>query len=155
MTNSSPNPEFDQDFAVVTAERIGEILHGEGLEFLVEQKEADTTVARTGFINQSIVFVPGSAGTTAQATWRGRLSAEDAARGLAMVNEWNLHQINPIAFMLESESGEIAFGARRSLHSVGEVSTNQLGAFVVSSIDSFVGLWNYFESALPESVTWE
>lgn len=152
----SPDPELNLDFAPVDADRIAVILADESLEYAIEVPHPEASFSsqvRTGFINQSILLQAGDNGLGAVSTWRGRLAPEDAAKGLAMVNEWNLHQMAPVVYMLESESHEIAFAARRTLGSP-RASTNQLGAFLVSTIDSFVAVWDYFESALPDSVTW-
>lgn len=167
MSQPPVDENFQQrqsDHSAVTIDRIAAILHDEGLEHVVEAIEipggqegapAHQEIARTGFVNQSIIFAVQDDYLVSTSLWRGHASTEFAARALAMSNEWNLNQILPGAHFYENAQGEIEFAARRALRCRDGLSTNQLGAFVVSTIDAFVGIWNHYEVSWPELKDWE
>lgn len=169
MTQPPVDENFQQrqtDYSPVTIDRIAAILHDEGLEHVVEAIEVPAEhsptghaehreIARTGFINQSIIFTIEDDYLVSTSLWRGHASTEFAARALAMTNEWNLNQILPGTHFYENASGQLEFAARRTLRCRDGLSTNQLGAFIVSTIDAYVSIWNHYEVSWPELKDWE
>lgn len=165
MVDMEHSEKHQQDFGAVTTDRIAEILADENLQYVIEDVAETPTatgapqqidqVVRTGFVNQSIVFAEHNSSLVASSQWRGRLPREEAARALAVVNEWNALQIAPGVRMYETPDEHIEFMASRSLRTTHGLSTNQLGAFALSTIDSFVAAWDYFETTFPELVSWE
>lgn len=87
--------------------------------------------------------------------WRATLALDEAAQLLAVCNEWNKTTLLPCVSFYEESDNLLHVTTQRTFDASAGVSFNQLGAFTVSTIDSFVGVWNHFDSQFPHRVTWE
>ncbi|WP_311775544.1 YbjN domain-containing protein [Corynebacterium testudinoris] len=163
MTTSPPmSPIPDTPVSAVTPERLSELLTEEGLQHRLEAApaaadEATTVVVRTGFINAAIALSIDGDYLVADSMWRGEVTKKDAPRLLAMVNEWNQTQYMPTLRFFESSAGlgHLTVSAHRQIF-IGEgLSRNQIGAFVMSTLDGILRAYEWVEGQLPELVTWE
>lgn len=160
MTDTEPEREPDTEIAAVTPERVAEILEAEDLQYRLEDAPVpgsrDTQVmVRTGFINVAISFAVDGDHLTFDSMWRGGPTAEQAPQVLAAVNEWNLSQFTPTLRFFEATSGKLALSAHRQINIAYGMSRNQIGAFVMSSLDAVNGCFGWLETQFPDLVTWE
>lgn len=129
---------------------IEEILTDENLKFV----RTDQCIT-TGFINQSITIQKMEHMVYMGSAWRATLALDEAVQLLAVCNEWNKTTLLPCVSFHEESDNLLHVTTQRSFDTSAGVSFNQLGAFTVSTIDSFVGVWNHFDSQFPHRVTWE
>lgn len=160
MTDTEPVREPDTQIAAVTPERVAEIIEAESLQHRLEDApvpgSTDTQVlVRTGFINVAISFAVDGEHLTFDSMWRGTPTADQAPKILAAVNEWNLAQFTPTLRFFEASSGKLALSAQRQINITYGMSRNQIGAFVMSSLDAVNGCFGWLETQFPELVTWE
>lgn len=130
------------------------ILQDEKLDYRIEEV-SDSTVIRTGFINAAISFINVDGTLTIEAMWRGAPSTDKAAAVLAATNEWNLTQFAPTLRFFELDEGTLAINALRNITTSQGLSHNQVGSFVMSSIDAIVHCFEWLEEQFPELVTWK
>lgn len=160
MTDTEPDREPDTPIAAVTPERVAEILEAENLQYRLEDVPTpdgkDTQVmVRTGFINVAISFAVDGDHLTFDSMWRGTPASPQAPKVLAAVNEWNLGQFTPTLRFFESSSGQLAVSAQRQINVTHGMSRNQIGAFVMSTLDAVNGCFQWLEKQFPALVTWE
>ncbi|MDR7355762.1 hypothetical protein CFELI_07470 [Corynebacterium felinum] len=110
---------------------------------------------RTGFVDQSIVFSISGNYLVASSQWRGEIPVARAADVLGLCHEWNLHQLMPSLRFHNRDAETLALTAVRSFRVAEGVSFNQVGAFVVTSIDAFMACWNNAAVQLPDYVSWD
>ncbi|AKE41311.1 Uncharacterised protein [Corynebacterium kutscheri] len=152
-----PNKENDKILKVSTnqpkqlLEQVAAILADENLKY---EWSAEHTVLNTGFINQSISFFIQDNHLIALTRWRGQPSADTAADIMTQIAQWNTTQLAPSVSFSESNTGLILL-AQRSLWIGNGISINQLGAFSLLALESFIALWNRWEINVPELITWE
>nr|WP_152821328.1 MULTISPECIES: YbjN domain-containing protein [unclassified Corynebacterium] len=114
-----------------------------------------TPVVRTGFHNAAVSFAIEGDYLLCDSIWRGEVDSNRAATALAASNEWNLTQLAPTLRFFESTPGVLAFSACRRLHIAQGLSRNQMGAFVMSTLDAIAACFQWLEAQFPEAVTWE
>lgn len=152
-------PAQDNVLRPIDLERIAGILDAEGVEYVQETAldsagENPRPVVRTGFVECSIVFYLDGDMVKVDAQWRGRPAATAAPQALAAVNEWNLTQLIPQLYFMEVAEGIIGFACHRSLNCTGGVSHNQVGAFVMTTIQAVMRCCGYLDQQFPSAVTW-
>ncbi|MGD7001191.1 YbjN domain-containing protein [Corynebacterium halotolerans] len=160
MTDTEPAREPDTPIAAVTPERVAEILESENLQYRLEDVPApdgrqSQVMVRTGFVNVAISFAVDEEHLTFDSMWRGTPVAEQAPKLLAAVNEWNLSQFTPTLRFFEATTGKLALSAQRQINTTYGMSRNQIGAFVMSTLDAVNSCFQWVESEFPELVTWE
>lgn len=139
-------------------EHVGQILEEEELDFRFEEAElptGTTRLIRTGFANAAIAFTVDDGDLICEALWRGEIPREEATRTLAVCNEYNQLQFAPTLRFYESGEHHIAVNAFRTLDISQGASFNQVGAYVMSTLDAIVGAFNFLEQQFPNLVTWE
>lgn len=129
---------------------VEDVLAQESLEYV-----RDGEMVRTGFINNSISLAICDDYLLARSQWRANVPTDQAAQLLAHVNEWNLTTLLPTVKFYETTDHNLRVTSHRALLVSEGASFNQVGAFVVSTIDAFVDLWNHFDVAFPHLVSWE
>ena len=162
VTNPPSSPIPDTPVAPVTPERLAELLEAEGLQYRLESApvpdgEASTVVVRTGFINAAIAFSLDGDRLICDSMWRGEVTKADAPKVLGIVSEWNQSQYMPTLRFFESSVGEghLTISAHRQVNTAEGLSRNQIGAFVMSTLDGVLRAYDWVEKQLPELVTWE
>ena len=146
------SPETVGDIAEVTFERIGEILDAEKLVYRNEEQEipdgSTLQVVRTGFSNAAIAIIVDS-------LWRGQLSTSQAVDVLAVVNSWNQAQFAPTLRFFEQGENLLAISAVREADVSTGMTRNQLGAFLLSTLDAVLESFQALGKQFPDAVTWE
>lgn len=159
MTTPEPEREPDTPVAEVTPQRVAEILEAEGLQYRMEEApgpEGQTQmIVRTGFINVAISFAVDADHLIFDSMWRGTPAPEMAPKVVAAINEWNLTQFTPTLRFFETRGGVLAISASRQTNSTHGLSRNQIGAFVMSTLDAVNNCTQWLEGQFPELVTWE
>lgn len=150
----------DSPVTPVTPERIAEILEAENLQYRLESTpvpstEDPTTVVRTGFSNAAIAFSVDGAHLVCDSMWRGQVPTTDAPKLLGIANEWNQTQFTPTLRFFEAAGGGLAVSSHRQINVTEGLSRNQIGAFIMSTLDAVLGSFQWVEKQLPELVTWE
>ncbi|MDR7329423.1 YbjN domain-containing protein [Corynebacterium guangdongense] len=158
---NSATPERHQDgpVAAVTPERIAEILTAENLEFRLDSApvgadEAPLTVVRTGFDNMALTFAVTDGRIFAEGLWRASIPVDNAAKLLYDVNYFNQMQITPTLRFFEGADGRLAVSGVRQIPVTTGLSRNQIGVFVLTTIEAFVRAFETMEQENPELVTW-
>ncbi|MDO5097789.1 MAG: YbjN domain-containing protein [Corynebacterium sp.] len=128
---------------------VAEVLAAEGLEFL---DEGDRIV--TGFVDQAVFFQVKGDFLVVCSVWRGTVPVAKATRLLSLCYDWNTMHDAPTLQFEETGSGSLELRCRRSLRVGDGVSFNQLGAFVITTLDAFMACWNYVAGELPYYVNW-
>lgn len=129
---------------------IATVLDGESLEYRVEEP-----VLRTGFVNAAMVFTFDDGRLIFESVWRGEFAPTDASSLLLVTNEYNQTHFAPTLRFFQSEENTLAVTGIRTLDVSQGLSTNQLGAFVVSSIDAAMQAFDFLGQSFPTAVTWE
>lgn len=129
---------------------IAAILEGEELEYRVEEP-----VVRTGFVNAAMVFTFDDGTLVFESVWRGEFTPEDVSSLLYATNEYNQTHFTPTLRFFQSEENTLAITGIRTLDVSKGLSTNQLGAFVVTSIHSTLQAFSFLAETFPTAVTWE
>ena len=119
--------------------------------------EQPATVVRTGFINAAIALSFDRGHLICDSMWRGEVPKSEAPRVLGAVNEWNQTQYMPTLRFFENSAGEghLTISAHRQLNVEHGLSRNQIGAFVMSSLDGVLRAYEWIEGQFPDLVTWE
>lgn len=127
---------------------IAAILEGEELEYRVEEP-----VVRTGFVNAAMVFTFDDGTLVFESVWRGEFTPEDVSSLLYATNEYNQTHFTPTLRFFQSEENTLAITGIRTLDVSKGLSTNQLGAFVVTSIHSTLQAFSFLAETFPTAVT--
>lgn len=133
----------------VTLEHIEEILLTEGIEF-----EQEGPVLRTGFANAAIALTLDNDRLVCDSLWRGHVSLSDGAGLMQALNQWNQHQITPTLRFFEQQGSHLVVSAYRQTNISEGLSRGQLGAFVLSCLESVDAAFSYVEQQFPDLVTW-
>ena len=149
-SNQDPTNDDRNRVEPVTAQSVAAIFSEENLEHRVEGD-----VVRSGFINAAIVVAIDGSTLLFETLWRGMAPKELANHVLLAVNEHNQTHFAPTLRMLEGEGERLAVSAIRTLDIEHGASFNQLGAFIVSSIEATLQAFNFLESSFPTLVTWK
>lgn len=146
---SLPDPEADVVRDVTLAD-IAAVLEGEGLEYRVEEP-----VVRTGFVNAAMVFTFDDGKLVFESVWRGEFAPEEVSSLLYATNEFNQTHFTPTLRFFQSEEDTLAITGIRTIDVSKGLSTNQLGAFIVTSIHSTMQAFSFLAETFPTAVTWE
>lgn len=147
----------DDEPAAVTTQRVSEILVTDGIEFDTEDvsdPRGERTIIRTGFNNSAVAFTIDGDVLVCDSLWRGQVGLSDGAALMAAVNTWNQTQIAPVLRFFEQEKSHLVVSAYRHIHVGAGLSRNQLGAFVLSSLNAVNDAYAAVEKQFPELVTW-
>ncbi|WIM68919.1 YbjN domain-containing protein [Corynebacterium breve] len=139
-------------------ERVGDILAEENLQYRLEEvptPDGTTQVIRTGFADSAIAFVHEGNNLVCEALWRGEFPKALATNLLFACNEYNQQQFAPTLRFYESGEHHVAANAFRVLDVSQGASLNQVGAFVLSTLDATVGAFDFLSEQFPDLVTWE
>lgn len=150
----TPPVELANDIREFNLDAVAGILKDEKLDYRVEEIDG-SKVIRTGFINAAISFMEIDGSLTMEAMWRGAPSTDAAAEVLAATNEWNLTQFTPTIRFFELNKGTLAINALRHVVVSSGMSHNQIGSFVMSSIEATVQCFEWLEQQFPDLVTWK
>lgn len=158
---NSENPPLlaDTPPEPVTLERVAEIFDAENLQYRIEEQpvseEETARILRTGFSNAAIAFQLRDDTLTADSVWRGTLPASEGPKLLSVINSWNQQSFAPTLRFFEGPDNTLAVSGVRELNTSHDASRNQLGAFVMSTLDAILQSFNFLEEQYPELVTWE
>ena len=143
----------------VTLERIGEIFESENLEYRLEEQPVgeDETVRilRTGFSNVAIAMQVRDNVLVADSVWRGNVPSSEGPSLLMVLNKWNQEHFAPTLRFFESDENTLAVSGVREINVAHGLSRNQIGAFVMSTLDSMLQSFAFVEEHYPQLVTWE
>ena len=162
MTTAPRSPIPDTEVSPATPQRVAELLDAEGLQHRLESApaaagEEPSAVVRTGFINAAIALSIDNDHLICDSMWRGEVPKSEAPRVLGAVNEWNQTQYMPALRFFENSAGEghLTISAHRQINVEHGLSRNQIGAFVMSSLDGVLRAYEWVEGQFPDLVTWE
>ena len=143
----------------VTLERIGEIFESENLEYRLEEQPVgeDETVRilRTGFSNVAIAMQVRDDVLVAGSVWRGNVPSSEGPSLLMVLNQWNQQHFAPTLRFFESAENNLAVSGVREINVAHGLSRNQIGSFVMSTLDSMLQSFAFVEEHYPQLVTWE
>lgn len=134
----------------VTTEAIAAIFEEENLEYRVEDQ-----AVRSGFINAAIVIALDGDHLIFEALWRGEFPRDSASQVLFACNEHNQTHFAPTLRFFERGEDNLAVNAIRSMNIADGASFNQLGSFIVTSIDATLQAFDYLKTTFPTVVNWE
>lgn len=143
----------------VTLERIGEIFESENLEYRLEEQPVgeDETVRilRTGFSNVAIAMQVRDDVLVTDSVWRGNVPSSEGPSLLMVLNQWNQQHFAPTLRFFESAENNLAVSGVREINVAHGLSRNQIGSFVMSTLDSMLQSFAFVEEHYPQLVTWE
>lgn len=143
----------------VTLERIGEIFASENLEYRLEEQpvseEETVQILRTGFSNVAIAMQVRDDVLVADSVWRGNVPSSEGPTLLPVLNQWNQQHFAPTLRFFESAENNLAVSGVREINIAHGLSRNQIGAFVMSTLDSMLQSFAFVEEHYPQLVTWE
>ena len=157
----SEEPTLYPDTSVepVTLERIGEIFASENLEYRLEEQPVDeeetVRILRTGFSNVAIAMQVRDDVLVADSVWRGNVPSSEGPSLLMVLNQWNQQHFAPTLRFFESAENNLAVSGVREINIAHGLSRNQIGAFVMSTLDSMLQSFAFVEEHYPQLVTWE
>lgn len=157
----SEEPTLYPDTSVepVTLERIGEIFASENLEYRLEEQpvseEETVQILRTGFSNVAIAMQVRDDVLVADSVWRGNVPSSEGPSLLMVLNQWNQQHFAPTLRFFESAENNLAVSGVREINIAHGLSRNQIGAFVMSTLDSMLQSFAFVEEHYPQLVTWE
>lgn len=139
--------------------RIGEIFESENLEYRLEEQPVgeDETVRilRTGFSNVAIAMQVRDDVLVADSVWRGNVPSSEGPSLLMVLNQWNQQHFAPTLRFFESAENNLAVSGVREINVAHGLSRNQIGSFVMSTLDSMLQSFAFVEEHYPQLVTWE
>lgn len=143
----------------VTLERIGEIFASENLEYRLEEQpvseEETVQILRTGFSNVAIAMQVRDDVLVADSVWRGNVPSSEGPSLLMVLNQWNQQHFAPTLRFFEAAENNLAVSGVREINIAHGLSRNQIGAFVMSTLDSILQSFAFVEEHYPQLVTWE
>ena len=143
----------------VTLERIGEIFESENLEYRLEEQpvseEETVQILRTGFSNVAIAMQVRDDVLVADSVWRGNVPSSEGPSLLMVLNQWNQQHFAPTLRFFESAENNLAVSGVREINIAHGLSRTQIGAFVMSTLDSMLQSFAFVEEHYPQLVTWE
>ena len=149
----------DTPVVPVTLERIGEIFASENLEYRLEEQpvseEETVQILRTGFSNVAIAMQVRDDVLVADSVWRGNVPSSEGPSLLMVLNQWNQQHFAPTLRFFESAENNLAVSGVREINIAHGLSRNQIGAFVMSTLDSMLQSFAFVEEHYPQLVTWE
>lgn len=159
MSESNDRPSPETDVEPVTVERVSELLTAENLEHRTDSAPMGTEgktmpLVRTGFDNVAITFAVDQDSLICEGLWRGVVPRDRSSRVLVAVNQWNQVQIGPTLRFFEQGEGDVVISGIRHTPVGDGADRNQLGSFVLSSMEQMVAACTEMERQFPELVTW-
>ena len=143
----------------VTLERIGEIFASENLEYRLEEQpvseEETVQILRTGFSNVAIAMQVRDDVLVADSVWRGNVPSSEGPSLLMVLNQWNQQHFAPTLRFFEAAENNLAVSGVREINIAHGLSRNQIGTFVMSTLDSMLQSFAFVEEHYPQLVTWE
>ena len=143
----------------VTLERIGEIFASENLEYRLKEQpvseEETVQILRTGFSNVAIAMQVRDDVLVADSVWRGNVPSSEGPSLLMVLNQWNQQHFAPTLRFFEAAENNLAVSGVREINIAHGLSRNQIGAFVMSTLDSMLQSFAFVEEHYPQLVTWE
>lgn len=143
----------DNSLPEVTAQRVGDVLVADGVEFETEEVDG-REIVRTGYNNCAIAFTLDDDAVICDSLWRGQVSLSDGAALLALINQWNQHHFTPTLRFFEQQGSHLVVSAYRRTDVSCGLSEKQLGYFVLSSMEAVREAFAAVEERFPELVTW-
>ena len=138
----------------VTLERIGEIFASENLEYRLEEQpvseEETVQILRTGFSNVAIAMQVRDDVLVADSVWRGNVPSSEGPSLLMVLNQWNQQHFAPTLRFFESAENNLAVSGVREINIAHGLSRNQIGAFVMSTLDSMLQSFAFVEEHYPQ-----
>lgn len=157
--SEEPTQYPDTPVEPVTLERIGEIFASENLEYRLEEQpvseEETVQILRTGFSNVAIAMQVRDDVLVADSVWRGNVPSSEGPSLLMVLNQWNQQHFAPTLRFFESAENNLAVSGVREINIAHGLSRNQIGAFVMSTLDSMLQSFAFVEEHYPQLVTWE
>lgn len=150
MSQDSTHPADPNAVAPVDLSAAAAIFAEENLEYRLEDE-----YLRSGFVNAAIVLAIDGERLVFEAVWRGEAPLALASQLLFACNEHNQTHFAPTLRFFERGENHLAVSAIRSLDISRGASFNQLGAFIVSSIEATLQAFDYLAATFPTLVTWE
>ena len=144
---TAPDPNEVRDIALAD---VVAILEDESLEYRLEE-----AVLRTGFVNAAIAFTIEDHKLLFEAAWRGAFALADASSLLFATNEYNQTRFTPTLRFFQSDEDTLMITGVRSVDIGRGMSTNQLGTFVLTSINAAMEAFDFLAASFPTAVTWE
>nr|WP_244977352.1 YbjN domain-containing protein [Corynebacterium lizhenjunii] len=133
--------------------------HDSESEAPAEESQAPATlrVLRTGFSNAAIAMQIRNNTLVVDSVWRGQVPVSEGPHLLMINNQWNAEHFAPTLRFYEGQdhNQSLVVSAVRELHITPGVSRNQLGAFVMSTLNSVLEAFAWIEQHYPQLVTWE
>ena len=162
MTEEQPTERTllpDTPIEEVTLERIAEIFDSEKLEYRIEEQQVKddktVTLLRTGFSNAAIAFQLIDNRLIVDSVWRGSVPSSEAPALLMHINAWNQDHFTPTFRFFEAPDNALAVSGARELDVTHGASRNQVGAFVMSTLDAILQSFAWIEQQYPQLVTWK
>ena len=157
--SEEPTQYPDTPVEPVTLERIGEIFASENLEYRLEEQpvseEETVQILRTGFSNVAIAMQVRDDVLVADSIWRGNVPSSEGPSLLMVLNQWNQQHFAPTLRFFEAAENNLAVSGVREINIAHGLSRNQIGAFVMSTLDSMLQSFAFVEEHYPQLVTWE
>ncbi|WP_342319815.1 YbjN domain-containing protein [Corynebacterium mayonis] len=147
--HNQPEEESNQ-VAPVDLEAVAAIFEAENLEYRIEG-----SLIRSGFVNAAIILTIDENLLVFEAAWRGDFPLDLASHVLFACNEHNQTHFAPTLRFFEKGQEHLAVSAVRTLDITHGASFNQLGSFLVSSIEATLQAFDFLAASFPTLVTWE
>ncbi|MGX1737691.1 YbjN domain-containing protein [Corynebacterium flavescens] len=158
-TSQVPTLLPDTPVEPVTLERVAEIFDSENLQYRIEEQPVDEDetvhILRTGFSNAAIALQLRNDTLTVDSVWRGTFATTEGPKLLSVINSWNQQSFAPTLRFFEGPDNTLAASGVRELDVTHGASRNQLGAFVMSTLDAILQSFSFLEEQYPALVTWE
>ncbi|AOX05531.1 hypothetical protein BJP05_04705 [Corynebacterium sp. NML98-0116] len=143
----------DQPSPVSLAD-VAAIFENEDLEYRIEEN-----ILRSGFVNCATVCALDDSYLIFESIWRGAVPQEMASHLLLAMNEHNQTHFAPTLRFFENETGSdapsLAVSAIRTTDVTNGLTPDQLGAFIVTSIESTLQAFDFLETSFPTLVNWK
>ena len=118
-------------------------------------EEETVQILRTGFSNVAIAMQVRDDVLVADSVWRGNVPSSEGPSLLMVLNQWNQQHFAPTLRFFESADNNLAVSGVREINIAHGLSRNQIGAFVMSTLDSMLQSFAFVEEHYPQLVTWE
>jgi len=118
-------------------------------------EEETVQILRTGFSNVAIAMQVRDDVLVADSVWRGNVPSSEGPSLLMVLNQWNQQRFAPTLSFFEAAENNLAVSGVREINIAHGLSRNQIGAFVMSTLDSMLQSFAFVEEHYPQLVTWE
>ncbi len=155
---SEPRQAIAPDTPVesIALSRIADILHDQQLQFRIEATDdASGQILRTGFSNCVIAIQIRKDVLIVDSLGRGRIPVSSGSQLLTIINQWNAENFAPTLRFFETGEHFLAVSGVRELNVAEPISRNQLGAFLMASLNALLTAFGWIEHNYPQYVDWE